>query len=148
MHPVRWMEDTIARSILGRMTQNAQLLSSAVSCDAVNNPPKEGIPRQGWDACADGAGCLLGGSRCVVSSSRHAEGTPWDAPPVSGAVKERPARSDVRVMAAPRGLIRAPPSRPSIGVKRRWWNESSCREYGRKAINADDARKSKKDDGG
>lgn len=42
----------------------------------------------------------------------------WDAPPVTGAVEECPDRSDVRVMAAPRGLIRAFTSRPSIGVKR------------------------------
>ena len=91
----------------------------------------------------DGAGCLLGGSLCVGSSSRCTEGTPWDAPPVPGSVEERPARSDVRVMAAPRGQIRAI-ARPSIGVE---WCEkdegSSCeREW--KASDADEARKSKK----
>jgi len=84
------------------------------------NPPLQRSAFQGGGgvhapACA---GCLLGGSE--RSSSHCTEGTPWDAPPVSGAVEGCPARSDVRVMAIPRGLIRAPPSRPSIGVKRRW----------------------------
>jgi len=46
-----------------------------------------------------GAGCLLWG----LGSSLHADETPRDAPPVPGAVEECPTRSDVRVMATPRG---------------------------------------------
>ena len=73
-------------------------------------------PKAGWNACA------------VVRRLFFKEQQPscgdWDAPPGHrlcrrpGAVEEHPARSDVRVMAAPRGLIRAFMSRPIIGVKR------------------------------
>ena len=89
--------------VCGRLDENFKI----VVCKGKQPLSKErGIPRRGWSACT--AGCLLGGS--IRSSSRLAEKTPWDAPPVPSSVEECPAHSDVRGSAAPRGQIRG--SRP------------------------------------
>jgi len=98
-------EDTFWLCMMGRMTI-AECFFDRMHPSKQPLSKERSIPRRGWSACT--AGCLLGGS--ARSSSRLAEKTPWDAPPVPSSVEECPAHSDVRGSAAPRGQIRG--SRP------------------------------------